>query len=239
MEAILLKQKRKQLSAFILGLLSLVAEPSANALETFKPYAGFDMQQRTVKMVPGFGEGLFNKRVPQGNIYAGFNFHEYFGIEIGQQFTQGSTRIALASEGNIFLGGSVRAGGFDVTESNFQMLGSHANITGRIPLPVANSHLILSAGAVALKIKSTVKFIASEFGAVYDETQNLAFSSRRVIPQMAGGLGFDITNNIRLRFLTGYEITSKFKNIHSKINQGFIMSFKNNIAVGLGVNAKF
>jgi hypothetical protein len=231
--------KQKGITTLNTFLLNLCFATSANALETFKPYVGFDVQQRTVNMVPGYGEGLFNKRVPQGNIYVGFNFHEYFGIEVGQQFTQGSTRTALTSEGSILLGGTlIVPGQFEVTESNIKMMGAHANIVGRIPLPIANSHLILSAGAVALELKSTVKSIASDFGVFHDETEDKKFSSRRVIPQLSGGLEFSLAKDIKLRFLTSYEITSKFKNIQSKHYEGYIMSFKNNLIFGLGFNVE-
>jgi len=247
MEAILLKQKRKQLSAFVLGLLGLIAQPSVNALETFKPYAGFDVQQRTVKMVPGFGEGLFNKRVPQGNIYVGFNFHEYFGVEIGQQFTQGSTRTALTPENTLLLGFPVDLGDFYVTTGNVKMYGTRANVVGRIPLPITSSHLLLSAGAIALQVKNTVQIIAVGAG-VFDtgeiERNTFKFYSKRVVPQFSGGLGFDISNNIKIQFLTGYEVTSKFKNMQNKfvdpidktINNNFVMSLKNNLTYGIRLN---
>jgi hypothetical protein len=242
--------KQKGITYLSTFLLNLCFATSANALETFKPYVGFDVQQRTVNMVPGYGEGLFNKRVPQGNIYVGFNFHEYFGIEVGQQFTQGSTRTALTPENELLLRDLVDAGDFFITKGNLKMYGAHANIVGHIPLPIARSHIFFSAGAVALQVKNTIKFLASSVG-VFDsdlsERNALVFSSRRVVPQFSGGLGFEISNNAKIQFLTGYEITSKFKNMQNKfvnpidntINNTYVMSLKNNFNYGVRLNFQF
>ena len=244
MEATLLKQKTKKLSAGLLGLLGLIAGSSANATETFlKPYAGFDVQQRTVKMVPGYGEGLFNKRVPQGNIYVGFDFHEYFGIEVGQEFTQGSTRTTVTGENNFLLSKFLdNPGQLEITQSTLKMQGTHANLVGNIPLHIANAHAILSAGVLILKVKNTVKFIGSEFGLEPPdvvERNSPVFSSRRAISQFSGGLGFNVTRDVKLRILANYETTSQFKNIQNKTDNQYVMSLKNNMSFGFGLNFKF
>lgn len=72
--------------AFILLLLpgSLIADSLNNYLDF---YMGADAQLRTTKFNKGFGDNLFHKNYPQGNIYTGFKLSENIGLEIGYEST--------------------------------------------------------------------------------------------------------------------------------------------------------
>src|SRR5438034_1123576 len=60
----------------------------------FEPYIGADAGLRLLKYERGFGDNLFRKRLPQGALFGGFKFHEYFGLEGGYKVTTMKSKFA-------------------------------------------------------------------------------------------------------------------------------------------------
>lgn len=225
---------------FILLLLFL---PKANAFyQSSSAYVGFDSYLRKSDMVSGFGEGIFDKNIPEYNLYVGYAFNQYFSLEGGQLFTQNVTRTSVSLADTIRFGGIIPPGAFEVAESKIGMHGSHINLLGRFPLKETKVSLLGSMGIVVLKVKATYNLIADDFGPLDLNDQIIpfrSFSSRRVIPRLMLGANYQITERLGIRFLVNYEFTSKFKNIAVKtLSETFSsnrLSFKNNALYGIGL----
>ena len=222
--------------AILIGLSTMASATVREQSFCQSPYLGVDLQQRDLKLVSGYGQNGFDKRVPQYNLYAGLMFNEYIGIEIGQEFTQNVTRTSLALPG-VTLGAEVPNGTFDVNENKIKLYGSNVNVVGKLPLNIGNLHLLASAGVVSLKIKAETKALVFGGAQVLDpDTTILVFSTRRVISRFAAGIGCQITKSIRVRALIGYETTSQFKNLAPLQQSTLRMSLKNNVTGGIGVD---
>ena len=86
------KVTRKMIGISLLSLTTSVFALPLDNLYKYQPYIGFDAYQRKLNMVPGFGQGMFQARVPQYNLYVGAQFNEYFGVEGGQTSTEDVVR---------------------------------------------------------------------------------------------------------------------------------------------------
>ncbi len=229
--------------------LSFSGSLLADALEFSPglPYIGADVYQRNVNMVQGYGSESFPKRVPQGNLYIGTWFNEYFGIEGGWMFTPHAKRVAY----NDFMLLGVKLdptppAEFYVTNNTLTLNGSHLNIVGQIPIMRSKFRLFGSAGLSVLKIKAISYQLASDAGPTVPQiadAQKKQFASRRAIPSFGIGIIYPLSEALTVRILTRYEMTSKFKNIAGKEPlrnaTPYIMSLKNNILFGLGIAHQF
>lgn len=219
-----------------------------------EPYVGFDVAQRQLDMPVAFGKGLFQKRIPQYNLYAGFNFNEYIGIELGQLFTQDTTRTALTNEGELWFGLPIDPilEGYYVTENKIGMHGTHVNMVGQYPIPIpivlGDLSFIGSIGVVSLKVKAQSRPIVSGIVGVFlpenTEKFTLNFYSRRVIPRFMMGLHYKIVKQLGIKIFGEYQTTSRFKNIPGIYPQsGDIsstrLSLKNNLLIGMGIIVPF
>ena len=66
------------MSAFASGFMS-----KAN----LQGYVGFDEQYRYLKMKSGYGDKIFEPHFNQLNVYGGVRVGEYFGVEVGYEWT--------------------------------------------------------------------------------------------------------------------------------------------------------
>lgn len=56
------------------------------------PYIGADIGIKTLKFESGYGDNLFAESLPFGNLFVGFKFNDYFGIEGGYESTTNEKR---------------------------------------------------------------------------------------------------------------------------------------------------
>lgn len=217
--------------------------PIANAaLHSSDVYLGFDSYRRNLELVNGFGRGMYDKSIPENNLYLGYRFNEYFAVESGQLFTQNYTRTTVSDAGTLRFGDVVPAGTIEIAENKIGMHGSHVNLLGRIPVNGTKVSLLGSVGVVSLKVKATYNIVVNEDGPLPPDVQSEAFrsfSSRRVIPRVMLGANYQVTELLGVRFLLNYEFTSQFKNIAVKtadVNASSNrLSFKNNLLLGIGL----
>lgn len=232
------------LGALALGLSGSLC---ADALEFSPslPYVGADVYQRNLTMVQGCGSESFAKRMPQGNLYIGTWFNDYFGLEGGWMFTPNAKRVAYND--TIELGiPSTLPTDFFVANTSISIDGPHLDLLGKIPINSSKFHFIGSIGIANLKVDAIHKPIATDAGHYRpDEVEELTkkFSSRRIIPCFAAGISYPISEVLNVRLLARYEFTAKFKNLHTSFPDGSAskatLSLKNNTVFGAGVNIQF
>lgn len=230
--------------------LGLSGSLCADALEFSPslPYVGADVYQRNLTMVQGYGSESFAKRMPQGNLYIGTWFNDYFGLEGGWTFTPNAKRVAYND--TIELGDPIPAGDFRVSKNTVTMKGLHLSVTSRIPLGESKVQFIGTAGITQYKLNAIVRTMAGSAGGVgvvlgpaAEDEQQRRFSKRHAIPCFGAGFAYPISENIGIRLLAKYEITSKFKNLPTQHANGdpsdAKLSLKNNMLLGGGFSFQF
>jgi len=103
-------------------LISLLIFTNSYALG---PYIGADIGIKTMKFEPGYGDNLFTESLPFGNLFVGFKFNNYFGIEGGYESTTTEKR-----ENNLYYGAKVL--GITLDNPNFYQVkySSSSKISG-------------------------------------------------------------------------------------------------------------
>lgn len=232
--------------------LSLSGTLLANPLEFSPslPYVGADVYQRNVTMVKGNGSESFPKRVPQGNLYIGTWFNDYFGIEGGWMFTAHNSRVAYndSIELGVPLDPAPPGGAnpeFKVAKNTLTIKGPHLGIVGQLSIG-CDLRLLGSVGVSVLKITAISYPLADQDGKFDpDQSQRATkrFTSRRAIPAFGIGIMYPVCETLTIRLLARYEMTEKFKNMHGKFPNGTTsissLSFKNNLLFGLGITHQF
>lgn len=231
----------------ILFWLGLIGSQGAQAFQysDYVPNFGFSGETRNLDMVPGFGSGMFAKRIPQSNLYLGYDLGEYFSVDLGNQFSPTITRTATSRRSEMFLGRMLPANFDYITENRIKFNGTYLNLTAKVPLMYNQAQLALTIGANALKATTKVTIIGNQTG-LYPQNSNLRvteyFASRRVIPQFAAGLTINLNQNFKLQLSSIYQITSRLKNLtpdKAGVNQLFRISFKNSVIYSLGIRYQF
>src|SRR5438094_598341 len=98
------------------------------------PYVGVDAEIRYTDFKRGFGNNLFRHNFPQGNLYAGLQFNDYFGLEVGFEATKKLNRTRTVVPGEIVNGITVPAGNTIQYVSTSHIYGPHADIIGLYPI---------------------------------------------------------------------------------------------------------
>ena len=230
----------------ILVVLSLIRPNHSAALDlqSFKPYLGLEYSQRSLNMVEGYGKGLFVKRLPQGNVFFGLKLNDYIGIEAGYLFSQAATRTTYSTEGSQIFGSLVAGPGeFFVADSTINLFGPHINFQAYLPIGTTPFAGIGSLGFSLITLKARFKPLGDIDDLIYppDAVEILTrhFSSTKLVSHIMGGLGYQMTNSINIRFLMGLETTSRFKNITPQEVSSFKMNLKNNSIANLGFTYSF
>jgi len=229
----------------ILAVFSLIRPNYSAALDiqSFKPYLGLEYSQRSLNMVDGYGKGLFVKRLPQGNAFIGLKLNDYIGIEAGYLFSQAATRTTYLNTGNQILGNLLAPNHFLASENTINLFGSHLNINAFLPISTTGFYGIGSIGVSMLTLKARFKPIGNQavfaFTPAATEARSRHFLKKKLIKRITGGIGYKITSNFEIRFLTGYETTSHFKKIAPKEASPLRISLKNNTISNLGLTYSF
>lgn len=221
--------------------LSWAVSPSTRS--SFKTYMGLDYIQRDLKMVQGYGQGIFNKRLPQGNVYLGLQLNEYCGIEAGYLFSQSSTRTALTINSSLLNGIPLDDNEWFITENKINLSGPHLSLVGYSQINASNFYLTGSVGLTVLKLKAELKPLMDYNHPTNDPNWTAAktrhFNHQKVIAKLMGGVGYHLTESTAIRILVGYETTSSFKNLIPKEPSLVRISLKNNLLTSLGFSFYF
>jgi len=244
---------RKSFAFFFGSIFCMSAQAS------LEPYVGIDMQQRNMNFQKNYGANIFSRKLMQNNIYLGVRPIENFGLELGHQSSQNSSKTTMVLEGDYLLGQLVNPAvtapneiPFILTQTSIRTQGTHLNVIKFFPTKYSQTEFVAALGLTVLSVKFQYKQLAdSELGSyaaedVLDTTRN--FSSRRVIPRAMVGIQQKWTELLGFRASFVYENTRKFKQMLSKdVTEGLQLpgdrelkaSLRNSITYGLGVFMTF
>ena len=129
------------------------------------PYGGVDVGMQNFGFKAGYGDNLFKKQLPKGNLFAGVKFNDYFGIEGGYESTIDKKKDATVNGNNLFLGTNpidvlaINPGETAKFSTRTKIYGWHISITGDYPIYFNSKNKKLSIiGTIGIK-KTKVKLI--------------------------------------------------------------------------------
>lgn len=245
----------RKLSALLLVVLSGFST-LAYSLSTFpevrpymRPYIGADVTLRHMGFKPGFGKGLFEPTVPQGNAYVGVQLTDYLALEGGYEAIRKRTKTAILRPGDFSLGSGQIALG-DPTEGHTfkeEFKGWHIDLIGIVPclLPCDPSLQFFGGAGVSRKKIRLVDTQVSENGVPLPQatidTLRRTLVKRKSFLRLSAGVQSLITDYIGIRAIVNWENTARFGYLKSQENPSGSTSanLKNTFSAGLGVFVKF
>ncbi|HXH55537.1 MAG TPA: outer membrane beta-barrel protein [Gammaproteobacteria bacterium] len=223
------------------GFNFLLGTSQALDFSTLKPYGGLEYVQRSLVFQEGYGQGDFNKRLPQANVFFGVQINDYLGVEAGYLFSPPVKKTSIAT-GRTFFGSILDQNEAIISENKINLTGPQMNVVARLPFGTSGFSAIGSLGVSYLTLKSSVKMLAHG-QVIFTPSEAMQmerhFSLKKVVPKVMFGLGYQFTDSIGARILMGYEKTSQFKNISPKEESPFKVSLKNNVLCSIGLAIKF
>lgn len=212
-------------------------------------YLGVDAQVRHIGFEKNYGNNLFKKDYPQGNVFGGFKLNQCIGIEVGYEATITRTAKNFIPEGSIIAGETIPTLNTDLAEvgpilcsSSFQIKGWHADIMGF--LPVCEEYrfdLIGSVGLARLEAYPKIFRLGDAVGDLNPATRFRAFpDTRKTVLRLGLGAQQMLAECVGIRFLVGWENTSRFNNIRSiNPNTRALVKLDNSWNYGLGAFVEF
>ena len=221
----------------VLGLsLPVMATQDFVSCEDFAPYVGVDAKWNSMRFKKTAGDNLIQKNYPQGNLFGGVKFNDYFGLELGYESTTRRNKTATAAVGDNFFGDIVDPPEpVNYSKTKTKISGFHLNVVGFYPICEEYClSLFGSLGLAQLKLKSHLDFSVPTNPRVV----GLDFSKQKLVPRATLGIQHMLCENIGVRAMFGWERTSAFKNVKAK-NSTLFMSPKDSVSIGLGVFYNF
>jgi hypothetical protein len=199
------------------------------------PYIGADAQFRFMSFRNEYGSKNFRNHYPQANIYAGLKFCDYLGLEGGFYSSTDFTRGSTFGENERNLGIVLPASGNAIGAARIQ--GWHINAVGF--LPVSECYCLTALAYIgAAQSKVTLRYIITDIGGFPDDfTAN--FSQTKTIMRAGAGIQHMISDCIGVRWLAGWEDTSKFSAIRTTTDPNLLVKLKSSVVLSLGLFAIF
>ncbi len=125
-----MKISQKQKHHLLLASLCLIGTASVQAAHgSYKPYIGFDFQERRMAYKDGYGDNLLNAAASQGNVYVGAHLRKHLAVELGFEETKTKSRTATLYTGDVAAGIPVQAGVSPIVfKSTANIKGPHLNL---------------------------------------------------------------------------------------------------------------
>lgn len=249
-KTIMTKNNRFIASSLIALLLSSVGFLSpiskANAFEfencccpiNFTPYIGVDAAVRYFNGDNVFGANVFYKNYPEADIYLGFKFGNYFGIEGGYKATITQTKTSSITTGSVVNVPVVNPPEVHRGVSNFKAW--FGQLVGFFP--IFEPYCIYWFGSVGLShttLYAQDKVVNNETESFDNDVNVRTFTTNKVIPNIGTGIQFKIDERSSLRFGVKWENTSQFSNIAAQENFVARLSFKDSVIFSLGFLVDF
>lgn len=201
------------------------------------PYAGIDAQYRYMDAQRNFGGNLFRNNFPQGNVYVGLKFNEFFGAEVGYEATTRKNRTVTLGPGASANGPVLDSTTTVTYNTTAKIQGPHADLVGFYPIcPEYCLELIGSVGVASLTAKYQRTAVILDGTPINPVLRT--FSNRRAILRASAGLQHMLCDNVGVRGTIGWENTKKFT-ISSKEVAGLSTNLKNSWIGSLGLFATF
>ena len=206
---------------------------------SFTPYGGVGVGMQHFGFKPGYGDNLFKKTLPKGNIFAGVKFCDYFGIEGGYETTLEKKRDVSLTAGDMNLGIAVPNGVQSVNYSNkAKIAGLYASLVGEYRFYSTESYGLSLIGDAGIK-RTNVKLIrnrSSVNGAPSGSSDILNNNYRKTLLRVNDGLQGSIYEHFAIRALIGWENTSKLKPCgYSSTGSLIAAQLKNSIHYSIGL----
>jgi hypothetical protein len=201
-----------------------------------RPYAGVDAGWRYMHYTTGYGDNLFKKDYPEGNLYLGFRFLDYLGIEAGYETTPTRTRTTRINGNELSLGvPALSPSELHLTKNRLK--GWHTGIIGYLPVCALFSNPIELLGYVGqVRLKTFHEDIIAMKGNL---PQNVLMSARTFVKRKSVlklGIGAQYTfQTSGIRFMAGYENTKQFTGLSSQAAAQKRLSLKNGLLCSAGV----
>lgn len=235
-------KKVVSLSFFGIALFSPIISQAASSLN-LTPYGGVDVGMQNFGFKSGYGDNLFAKQLPVGNLFIGIKFNDYFGIEGGYETTIDKKKETTIGAGDTILGNLIYA--IDVKNisqfNRFRVYGLHLGLTGRYPIFSKEDHTGLSiVGYLGIKY-TTVKSSRNIFKITpalgpteaYNSRINLDTDNKKNLARLAFGLEYFFYNHVGLRTLIGWENTARLKPVNN--GGGYMANLKNSYKYSIGI----
>lgn len=224
-----------RLSFVILLLLpptTHAAYVSLSGFECLCPYIGMEAQLRYMPFDKESGANLFPKRFPQGNIFAGIQWNDYWGLEAGYENSVNKHRhvVLIRSVNNI---------SSQIEENNAaKIFGPHLNVTGHYALSTCpDLNLVGTLGLAYLKSRLKVKMVSVD-GVPHDTL--IKFSNTKWVSRIGGGLQYSVNKQVSIRGMIIWENTKKFKRIPAQnLSSDYFVKLKDSTIMSLGILLNF
>lgn len=201
------------------------------------PYIGVNAKWRHVKWEKTRGDDVFNKNLPEGDVYAGIQFCDYLAIEGGYEATSRVSRNVVATTQFLTFPLTLPPESFT---TKVQLKGWHADIVGLIPVWDDCLSILGSLGMASLKAYHQIYETADSVGPFPDDliaSSLRTFKKHKSVLKWGVGLQQMLTNCAGVRLMYNWEQTSKFRNLRPQgfPNSVLRVSMGNSQGVGLGV----
>ncbi len=220
-------------------LFAVLGCSAAYATGDAAPYVGFNAQVRQASFKDGYGKGAFAKKMPQGEVYAGFKVNPYLGFELAYLRSEERHRSPTSVYPNFVLGSPVSnmPGGYEEAKTSSKIDGGSVNVVGFLPIN-EDFQLLGSLGLARLRVK--LKYAPTVYtGVVYTAAEVLEntrdFVKSKYIPQAKVGMQYMLTQAIGLKAMLAWEGTSRFNLLTNKQATEARVSLKDSYNVGLGL----
>lgn len=224
-------------SLVVAGAVLAAGSASAGMMGDISPYIGIDYQQSWMKGNDDYRK-LFPDNYKGASLYVGTKFHEYFGLELGYDWSaREKENLNLAATDTLF--GS-QLGAAMTGEVKVRRTGGHLDLVGF--LPVADNFELtasLGYGWVQPKIEAVVNNPAANVN--NSALASLSGKGKSVFRVGVGG-SYMLTDMVGLRARLGWESTSSLR---VKGNSDFqnlnitTKAFKGTTSLRVGAFVKF
>lgn len=212
----------------------------SQALKRYNVYAGMEVRNKFMSYEKNYGRRIIAKRHTSGNMFVGFKFNDYLGIEAGYEFgkKKKGTATVLKDDGTI-LGENIMSDS-ERHEISSKMSGLHIGLVAYSPIYLDSVQFFTSIGAMRTKL--TLKHQAYETMAGMEslkiEEKLIGKKSYKYIPRINLGAYCNLIDYVDLRATIGWERTKSFGTFTDDIpNDAFTYQAKpkNSLSYSLGM----
>ena len=141
-------------------------------------YTGIDQQFRHIAFEPNLGGNVLKKDYRQNNVFAGFKFHEHFGLELGYQWTEPKDKWSRVGAGAQVYGSSGAWPSFD-SVNRLRMSGPSLDLVGSYKI---KSHgfpeSVVSLSMGISRLHTHIKYVPTSAGFFYTTSEIMSSSGR-------------------------------------------------------------
>lgn len=205
------------------------------------PYIGANIGTKKLRFEPGYGDNLFEESLLLGNLFAGFKFNDYFGIEGGYENTIKNKRTSVLFMGDTNLGLKLLVNSAKYI-SKIQLYSKHLGIIGTYPINSLgtnnNISIICYIGIKKMTAKLSRDRIELNSQPSYDFIKLDQNCNKNIVMFYFGTESY-INKHFTIRIVLGWENTAKIRpfSINPSANGQSITTakLKNALSYGVGI----